>query len=64
MVKLDKKKFRGINIYYNGYATKKEEYEINSVNPLYLLIYKIDGFIEQKQLSQTMLLSQTIRMKY
>ena len=28
--------------------TKKEEYKINSVNPLYLLIYKIDGFIEEK----------------
>ena len=27
---------------------KKEEYRINSVNPLYLLIYKIDGFIEEK----------------
>ena len=28
---------------------KKEEYKINSVNPLYLLIYKIDGFIEEKR---------------
>ena len=29
---------------------KKEEYKINSVNPLYLHIYKIDGFgfIEEK----------------
>ena len=27
---------------------KKEEYKINSVSPLYLLIYKIDGFIEEK----------------
>ena len=48
MLKLDKKTFKGINIYYNGYVTKKEEYRINSVNPLYLLIYKIDGFIEKK----------------
>ena len=28
---------------------KKEEYEINSVNPLHLLIYKIDGYIEEKR---------------
>ena len=28
---------------------KKEEYKINSVNPLYLLIYKIDDFIEEKE---------------
>ena len=39
---------KGIDIYFIGYVTKKEEYKINSVNPLYLLIYKIDGFIEEK----------------
>ena len=48
MLKLDKKTFKGINIYYIGHATKKEEYKINSVNPLYLLVYKTDGFIEEK----------------
>ena len=48
MLNLDKKTFKGINIYYLGYVTKKEEYKINSVNPLHLLIYKIDGFIEEK----------------
>ena len=47
--KLDKKAFKSIEIYYIGYVTKKEEYKINSVNPLYLLIYKIDGFIEEKR---------------
>ena len=46
MLKLDKKQRH--NIYYIGYVTKREEYKINSVNPLYLLIYKIDGFIEEK----------------
>ena len=49
MLRLDKKTFKGIHIYYIGYVTKKEEYKINSVNPLYLLIYKIDGFIEGKK---------------
>ena len=49
MLKLDKKPFKDINIYYIGYVTKKEEYKINSVNPLDLLIYKIDGFIEKKR---------------
>ena len=28
---------------------KKEEYKINSANPLYLLIYKIDGFTKEKR---------------
>ena len=49
MFKLYKKAFKDINIYYIGYVTKKEESKINSVNPLYLLIYKIDGFIEEKR---------------
>ena len=49
MLKLDRKTFKGIDIYYIGYVTKKEEYNINSVNSLYLLIYKIDGFIEEKR---------------
>ena len=48
MLNLEKKSFKGINIYYIGYITKKEEYKINSVNPLHFLIYRIDGFIEEK----------------
>ena len=48
MLELDKKPFKGINIYYIVCVSKKEEYKINSVNPLYLLIYKIDRFIEEK----------------
>ena len=38
-----------INIYYIGYVTKKPEYNINSVNPFYLLIVELDGFIEEKE---------------
>ena len=38
-----------INIYYIGYVTKKPEYNINSVNPIYLLIKKLDGFIDEKE---------------
>ena len=49
MLKLDKKTFRGIDIYYIGYVTKKEEYKVNSVNPLCLLIYRIEGCIEEKR---------------
>ena len=37
-----------LNAIFIGYVTKKEEYKINSVNPLHLLIYKINGFIEGK----------------
>ena len=38
-----------INIHYIGYVTKKPEYNIDSVNPLYLLIRELDGFIDEKE---------------
>ena len=38
ILKLDKKSVMDINFYYIGYVTKKPEYNINSVNPLYLFI--------------------------
>ena len=38
-----------INIYYIGYVMKKPEYNIDSVNPLYLLIGEIDRFVEEKK---------------
>ena len=34
---------------YIGYVTKKPEYNINSVNPLYLIIDEIDRFVEEKE---------------
>ena len=50
LLKLHKKSFSDISTYYIGYVTKKKtEYNINSVNPLYLLIDEIDGFIEEKE---------------
>ena len=49
LLKLDKKESMDINIYYIGHVTKKPEYNINSVNPLYLLIREFDGFIEEKE---------------
>ena len=48
LLKLDKKSSICANIYYIGYATKKPEYNIKSVNPLYLVIGETDGFIEEK----------------
>ena len=48
LLKLDKKGVMNINVYYIGYVTKKPAYNIDSVNPLYLNIYTLDGFIEEK----------------
>ena len=38
LLKLDKNTSMGLSIHYTGYVTKKLEYKINSVNPLYLLV--------------------------
>ena len=49
LLKLDKRSFENISISYIGYVTKKEEYKLNSVNPLYLLVHRIEGFIEENE---------------
>ena len=49
-LKLDKKSCKSIGIYYIGYMTIKSisDYEnINSVNPLYLIIAEVDGYIQE-----------------
>ena len=37
----------GLGIYSTGHVTKKTEYKNNSVYHLYLVINRIDGFIEE-----------------
>ena len=63
LIKLDKKTSMSLNIYYIGYVTKKLEWNVNSVNPLYLMINIIDGFIEEKG-DKYLLLLQTEIVKY
>ena len=53
LLKLDKKSSMDISICYIGYVTKKPEYNIDSVNPLYMLISELDGFIEEKKVVST-----------
>ena len=59
LLKLDKKSPMDISIYYIGYVTKKPKYNINSVNPLYLLISELDEFIEEKESSKYLNISLT-----
>ena len=52
MLKVDKKDYKDIDIYYIGYVTFKKiaNYNIiNSINPLYLMIDKITGYFEEKR---------------
>ena len=50
LIEIDKKLYKNIDIYYVGYVTIKNigDYEsIYSVNPLYLIIGKASGYIEE-----------------
>ena len=50
LLKIDKKSYKNTGIYYIGYIKIKNisDYEnINSVNPLYLIIGKVDGYNEE-----------------
>ena len=50
LLKIGKKSYKNIGICNTGYITIKkiDDYEsINSVNPLYLIIGKLDGYIEE-----------------
>ena len=46
-IKINEKSYKNIFIYNNGYGTIKNYGKINSVNPLYLIISKINGYIEE-----------------
>ena len=59
LLKVDKKDYKEIEIYYIGYITFKEiaNYNnINSVNPLYLMINEIIGHLEEKNKNKYLVL--------
>ena len=62
LLKIDKKHYKGINIYYIGYITIKkiDDYEsIYSVNPLYLIITHASGYIEEKGVNKYLVFDST-----
>ena len=48
-IKIDEKSYKNVLIYYIGYMTVKDSkyIKINSVNPLYLVINKVNGYSEE-----------------
>ena len=48
-IRIDKTSYKNIIIYYIGYITMKDHDNVNiyRVNPLYLIIEKVDGYIEE-----------------
>ena len=50
-----------LDIYDIGYVDKNPEWNVNSVNPLYLMINRIDGFVEEKNVNKYLNISDTSR---
>ena len=48
-IKIDKKWYKNILIYYIGYETIRDSkyVKINIINPLYLIINKVNGYFEE-----------------
>ena len=66
LIKIGKKYYKNIGIYNIGYTTIKkiDDYEnINSVNPLYLIIGKADGYIEENNGNKYLVFSSTFGNK-
>ena len=59
LLKIDKKSYKNIDTYYSGYITMKDSdyVKINSVNPLYLIIDKVDGYTEKKNGNKDLILT-------
>ena len=65
-LKTDKKSYKNINVYYIRYITIKSigDYEnIHSVNPLYLIIGEVDGYIEESNGNECLIFASTSKSK-
>ena len=66
LMKIDKKSYKYIGIYYIRYITIKSitDYEnINSANPLYLIIGDVDGYIEENNGNKYLTVASTNKNK-
>ena len=64
-IKIDEKSYKNTLLYYNGYVTIKDlKYvKINTVNPLYLIINKVNGYFEEINKSKYLTLVPTNKSK-
>ena len=62
LLRIDKKQYKYIDIYYIGYITVKKIGDcenINSVNPLHLMIYSATGYLKEKYGEKYLVLNST-----
>ena len=65
LLKIDKKSYKNIDIYYIGHVTIKDfDYvNIHSVNPLYFIAGEVDGYIEEKNWNKYFIFASTDKNK-
>ena len=65
LIKIDKKSYKNIGIYYIAYITMKDSDHVkfNSVNPLSLIIGEVDGYIEENNVNKYLNLASTAKNK-
>ena len=65
LIKTDNKSYKNIGIYYIGYITIKDSdhVKINYVNPLYLIIGEVDGYIEENNRNKYLTFASTDKNK-
>ena len=66
LLKIDKKSYKNIDVYYIGYITMKSinDYEsIHSINHLYFIIGKVDGCIEESNGNKYLVFASTGKSK-
>ena len=64
-IKIDKTSYENIFIHYNGYVANKDlKYvKINSLNPIYLIFSKVNGYFEEINKSKDLTLVPTNESK-
>ena len=63
MLKTDKKHYKRINFYYIGYITIKKIDDCESIytmNPLYLLVNHVSGYIKEKNGNKYLLFDDSV----
>ena len=65
LIKIDTKSYKNIGIYHIGYITMKDSdhVKINSVNPLYLIIGKVERYIEENNENKYLTFASTDKNK-
>ena len=66
LLKIDKKQYKNIDIYYIGYIAVKDFYyvKINSENPLHLIISETDGYVKEMEVNIQFLIQRMKTIKY